>query len=170
MTEPNPFVPPQSNLADAPSGEATLAGRGNRLGAVILDGLITGIPAFLALLAILHLMGQTFFSPVRGAERFGRTVLQTALTLAFYIGINIFTLKRDGQTLGKRLCGIRIARLDGSVPSLGASLGMRYVLMMALALVPIGGLILALVDPLLIFRQSRKCLHDELAGTVVLNC
>ena len=38
-----------------------------------------------------------------------------------------------------------------------------------IASVPLVGSLYALVDALLIFRSSRKCLHDTIADTIVVN-
>jgi hypothetical protein len=35
-------------------------------------------------------------------------------------------------------------------------------------LIPIAGAIISLVDTLLIFRSSHQCLHDQVAGTIVV--
>lgn len=44
----------------------------------------------------------------------------------------------------------------------------RYVLNLFLSDIPFIGGFMPLIDVLLIFRKSRKCLHDDLAGTIVV--
>jgi hypothetical protein len=44
----------------------------------------------------------------------------------------------------------------------------RNVSMQVLAMIPIVGNFIALIDALMIFRASRKCLHDDIAGTKVI--
>ena len=59
-------------------------------------------------------------------------------------------------------------RSDGSKASLLRLAGLRYFASSLLDLVPVVGWIYALVDALLIFRDSRKCLHDNIADTIVV--
>jgi hypothetical protein len=40
--------------------------------------------------------------------------------------------------------------------------------MQAIAMIPYVGNVIALIDVLMIFRTSRKCLHDDIAGTKVI--
>ena len=72
------------------------------------------------------------------------------------------------QTIGKMLLQIRIVDMQGVRGSFA-----RIVLLRELpgwiANVTTGtGLIYALVDVLLIFRRSRRCMHDLIAGTQVV--
>jgi uncharacterized RDD family membrane protein YckC len=73
-----------------------------------------------------------------------------------------------GQTIGKKIVGIRIVDLDNNVPALAKILGLRYLPTRAAALIPIMGSIYSLVDALFIFFPNRRCLHDLIAGTKVV--
>ncbi|MOA70690.1 RDD family protein [compost metagenome] len=54
------------------------------------------------------------------------------------------------------------------MPELGNLLLKRYLVWWLLAYVPIVGMFLVLVDYLFIFRADRRCLHDRLAATRVV--
>ncbi len=53
-----------------------------------------------------------------------------------------------------------------SVPA-GKLYGLRYFVFHVLAQLP-GINLIMIIDPLLIFRSDRRCLHDHLAGTQVI--
>ena len=86
-----------------------------------------------------------------------------------------FSLVRAGQTLGKKLCGIAIVMTGGNevpfwklvlvrawfFPLLFAPL-LAGPAMPLLALAP-------LIDQAFIFGQQRRCLHDLIAGTLVVS-
>jgi uncharacterized RDD family membrane protein YckC len=78
-------------------------------------------------------------------------------------------LVRHGQTVGKRVLGMRILRSDGTRCSPGRIIGLRYGVGFLLTVIPVVGSLYALLDALLIFRGSRKCLHDNIADTIVVN-
>jgi uncharacterized RDD family membrane protein YckC len=92
--------------------------------------------------------------------------LETTLVgWGWYFLVNSYWLKKYGQTVGKRLLGIRICdfRSDGvppfwrlvvriAVPSFAARAGLI-------------GSLFDLVDILLIFGKDRRCIHDLIAGT-----
>ena len=71
---------------------------------------------------------------------------------------------RNGQSIAKKLLGIKVVRTDGSPVSLGRLFLLRNVVNGIISLVPLYGF----VDALFIFGESRQCLHDRIAGTVVL--
>ena len=73
-----------------------------------------------------------------------------------------------GQTVGKMLFKLRIVRTDGSQPDAWRLLGLRYGVGMLTNLNPIVAMVYGLLDCLLIFRESRKCLHDSIADTQVI--
>ena len=173
----NPYAPPSAPLEDAPQvGQGLeLADRGTRFGAQFCDGFITGIPAMAAIFASGLIMGRWFPVYVRTgvSAQWVLGLVGVAAYLAVFFLINGWLLKTRGQTVGKRICGIRIARPDGTVPGLSQTFGRR------IAVFSIPGLItgpfaiplayvIQLADVLCIFRSSRKCLHDDVAGTIVV--
>jgi len=84
------------------------------------------------------------------------------------LAVNGYLLAQHGQSVGKRLCGIRIVRLDGSVPTLWDSFVKRHLAFLCLRQIPFAGYPLYLIEILFIFRENRRCLHDEFADTLVV--
>jgi uncharacterized RDD family membrane protein YckC len=170
MDDYRPFEPPSAILGDpvaSPDGWEP-AGRGARLGASLVDGFLILVLVAVSLgfaWFVLHLRFQVL-PRQRGLSLV--YVGQTLLAALLYLAVNGLLLVRHGQTVGKRLCRIRIAKPDGSVPSLLDSFVKRHLLFSLVRLVPFVGSLVILADVLLIFRESRKCLHDDLAGTVVV--
>jgi uncharacterized RDD family membrane protein YckC len=111
------------------SGHGSVAGMGRRLGALFVDWILCTLIAT----ALLHSRYWTI--AVFAAEVYILTVL-------------------TGTTVGKRLFGIRVARLDGQMTAFGWTLVRTL-------------LLLAVVPPLVIDRD-RRGLHDKAANTIVL--
>jgi uncharacterized RDD family membrane protein YckC len=95
----------------------------------------------------------------------------------FYIGllinlvllaIMIVLVYRNGQTIGKKLLGIKVARTDGSRASLARIFWLRNVLNSVITMVPFFGPLYALVDACMIFGEQRRCCHDYIADTIVI--
>lgn len=183
----NPYAPPAARVADVadPSVTVELAGRGQRLAAVLIDlviGLVLYIPA--GVVAFLH------WNPSQPwALNFvnsGATV--SLILLLILLIVTIVLVARYGQTIGKRIVGIRVARPDGSKASLGRIFwlrnvandilggfiggflaGLLAVLLHLTGLVPaLLGYLYPLADTLAIFGGSRQCLHDMIANTIVV--
>ena len=92
-----------------------------------------------------------------------------ALLLLALFGINCYYLYENGQTIGKKALGIKIVSDDGSPASFGKILGLRIFAMGFLESLPLGiGLIVSIVNVCMIFGQDRRCLHDVIAGTIVV--
>jgi uncharacterized RDD family membrane protein YckC len=165
MSTASPYQPPKAQVVDpADSIEANLAGRGQRLGASLLDmliGLVYGVPLVLAL-------GMWEYMKAGKTPPPSLTFLSTALGFAFFVLIHGYFLKKTGQTIGKKIVGIRIADLDGDVPSFGKLLALRYLPTSLVLLIPGLGGMLPAIDVLFIFRSDRRCVHDLIAGTQVL--
>ena len=162
--ETNRYAPPTAHVEDVAGDTPALAGRGARLGAVLLDGVIQGVAFFaLTLVGLKALMPEAGPGPGVGA-----LALQVVIGFALFGAINGYLLATQGQTVGKKLLGIRVVRSDGSRASLARLIGLRYVLSWVIVIVPVVGVIYALLDSLMIFRESRKCLHDNLADTIVV--
>jgi uncharacterized RDD family membrane protein YckC len=111
---------------------------------------------------------------VQGLSTGATTGLVLALVLLAGIGIwNIVLLVQYGQTVGKRFVGIRIARPDGTKAGFWRIFLMRSLLMSLVQRVlgvasPLLALGFVLADVLMIFREDRRCLHDVVADTIVV--
>jgi uncharacterized RDD family membrane protein YckC len=66
-----------------------------------------------------------------------------------------------GATLGKRIAGLRVRRLDGGTPSPGTAFARAACELVSGALLGIGFIIA-------IFDRRRRTLHDRISGTVVV--
>jgi uncharacterized RDD family membrane protein YckC len=141
----NRFAPPTAEVADVATGGTELAGRGMRLLAVLIDGLIQG-----AIYWILTIVAFRALDPRSGNISAGLIVGQIVLGFALFVLIQGFLLHTQGQTVGKKL------------------LGLRYLVGWVIVMIPFVGAIYALVDCLMIFRDSRKCVHDNIADTIVV--
>ena len=139
-----------------------LAGRGARLAAYLIDWALVGIVAGL----IGYYAGLWERLMQQDTEA---VVWLGVIGMVVYAVINGRLLANRGQTVGKLAAAVRIvdARTREIVP-FWKSFGLRVVVIQALASVPAVGALFSLVDVLFIFGERRRCLHDHLAGTVVI--
>lgn len=162
----NPYAPPQAPVGDVPpAGTTEPAERLSRLGASVLDGVIGMVIAFVPLAAGLVI--------IRVGPSVPGTIVAGALVAAsgFVVWgwLTYVNVKRSGQTLGKKLVGIRVIRTDGSAASVGRIFWLRNVVNGLIGAIPLVGAIYSIVDILFIFSESRQCLHDRLADTIVVD-
>ena len=139
-----------------------LAGRGARLAAYLIDWALVGVVAGL----IGYYAGLWERLMQQDTEA---VVWLGVIGMVVYAVINGRLLANRGQTVGKMAAAVRIvdARTREIVP-FWKSFGLRVVVIQALASVPAVGAVFSLVDVLFIFGERRRCLHDHLAGTVVI--
>ena len=160
---PNPYAPPRARVRDiaAPKAQLVLAERSSRLGAAIVDGLI-----FSAMVYIPLIVG-TALAAGSGDESGVLALVGVVLMLAgfgVWLYLTLKQLSATGQSLAKKYFNIEIVRSDGSPASLGNIVWKRNVLNGLLGIIPLYGLI----DILLIFGEERKCIHDKIADTIVV--
>ena len=171
MSDFNPYAPPVADLLVPerdPTAHLVYADRGTRLGAAMLDGIILGIPSTLLAWGFYASMSLRFWVPVPGLRGVVLSLVVAILASGLDLAFNGYLLVKSGQTLGKYICRIRIVKKDGSLPTLVDSyLKRRFIFTLAGRIPVIGGLV-GLVDVLLIYRSSRCCLHDDVAGTIVV--
>lgn len=162
MEQTNPYSAPAASLADAPAVPGTLvdASRWARLGAALIDGII----AFAVLGPLMYVTGGF----VRNLP-FATLLAYHALGFVLYVALHGVFLKRNGQTIGKKLVGIRIVGLDDRNPGLAAIILRRQLPIAAMTVIPYAGRLVGVVDALFIFRANRRCLHDLIGGTRVVN-
>jgi RDD family len=70
---------------------------------------------------------------------------------------------------GKRIMGIAIVTLNNQKPAFLALIAQRYLTQWLMGIVPVLGPFLRLVDVLFIFRADKRCLHDQIAKTKVID-
>lgn len=168
MQDNNPFAPPAAHVADVETGERNaqglvLATRWSRFWAALLDVVVLLLAfAVLAWLTPLNIFRKT------DVQWMGFELREALTNFAIFMAPNVYLLARQGQTLGKSIVGIRIVRSDGSRASLGRLVGLRYAPGSLLAVVPALSQVFGIVDALFIFRESRRCLHDLIADTIVV--
>jgi len=166
----------------------SLAERGARLLAASIDELILlgiALPALLTPIAThaVRLDMPTASAPIDpllidtgqmesqliSAMLSGPGFVITVLALLAWCGITAWLVATNGQTIGKRMVGIKVVRTDGSPASFGRIFLMRNVVSTLPAFLPFIGLLYQLViDPIFIFQDSRRCLHDLIADTTVV--
>jgi uncharacterized RDD family membrane protein YckC len=172
---------------------AELAERGTRLAAAAIDELILlgiSLPMiFGAVPAIMQTLGQTDLQAAADSDSLitglgsvstaevlhamltGPGMIITAVAFVAWCVITAWLVARNSQSIGKRLCGIKVVRTDGSRASLARIFLLRNVVSGLPGLLPyIGLLYQLLIDPLLIYQASRQCVHDMIADTIVVRC
>lgn len=160
------FAPPQAHVADLASGEMELAGRGTRLLAAIVDGLI--VAGVIWVLMMVPAIGSMMLSEQQAPKLLSLNLGSVIMGAAVFVLVQGGLLVTRGQTIGKLLFKLRIVRPDGSKPEAWRLLGLRYGVGIVMGLNAVVSMVYSLVDSLLIFRESRKCLHDTIAGTQVI--
>jgi uncharacterized RDD family membrane protein YckC len=151
------YIPP-------PAVPLQLADRGVRLGAALIDGLIGTV---ISSILIFGVIGFAVYGDLSLNQPLLAGMVSTLTGYAIFLGIHGKFLAESGQTIGKKALGIRIANLDGSKPEFGQLAFKRY-LFFLLPIIPYVGGLLVLINILTIFRDNRRCLHDDFAGTVVV--
>jgi uncharacterized RDD family membrane protein YckC len=169
----NQYAPPKSAVADVADEEgAQLASRIARLVAVTLDGLLGFIgfaPAYIKNFAqIAQAANSNPLSVWVSLAKSGGWFYFGALVAVIVLIIDLILLARNGQTIGKKLLGIKVVRVDGSPVTLFRVFFLRYVCNTFLSLIPLLGSIYGLADSLMIFGEKRRTIHDYIADTIVI--
>jgi len=158
-----PVVQPPVELAVEQTVE--LAGRGQRLLAVLIDGvilLIITLPIMMITGALVQLRGGQPLS-------FGQEAFYFVLGWGIFVAVHGRLLSKNGQTIGKKLMGVRIISYsDQQILPLGRLFGLRYLPMGLVAQIPVIGGLIGLLDCLFIFGSEKRCIHDLIAGTAVV--
>ncbi len=173
----------------APANDRPRADRGARLMARIIDwalefvcaipgGIVIGteLPELFRIIVDASQGQEPDFSQLNGARIALGVGLILLLSLAL-LAVQIWMLSVRGQTIGKRLLGIRVVKADGSPCGFVNGWLMRELLITAIgfacSMIPFVGPLLFrpafhLVDWCLIFRDDERCLHDQIAATKVV--
>lgn len=122
-----------------------------RLGAQILDAIIVGIP--LAILSFIIADGED-----------GREFFTNTMTFLYSLLLPVIW---NGYTVGKRICGIRIRKVDDQLPpGIGTMLLRNVVAALVYALTL--GIALIVSAFMVALREDKRSIHDFIAGTEVV--
>jgi uncharacterized RDD family membrane protein YckC len=139
-----------SSVASAPK-----AGFWIRFVALVIDGLIVGIPGGIIVTLLVALVGKDATGVI--------IVLYGLFILAEVAYFVYFWSRPDGQTLGMKVFNLRVVKTDGSPLTVGGAI-VRYVGYIVDSIIfglPIGYLWAA-------FDKDKQAWHDKMAGTYVI--
>ncbi|WP_327676453.1 RDD family protein [Kitasatospora sp. NBC_00458] len=114
-------------------GPGSIGGPGRRMGALFVDGWLVALVSF-------GLIGK------------GTAASANMWTTPLFFTVTVLLLATTGTTVGKRLFGLRVVRLDGGRATIPQVL-LRTVL-------------LCLLVPALVWDRDTRGLHDKAVGTV----
>lgn len=157
-----PYAAPSRDFGptDAPAGRIApvLASRRARFGARFVDSLLFYSPGF-AIVVLVALRkewsGEQLAWLVIGLE-----------TPVFILQSVLISVR--GQSVGKLLAKTRVERLDGRLPGFVRGVLVRDLLMLCVVAIPGIGYVIGLANALFVLRADRRCLHDLVADTRVV--
>ncbi|NBM21102.1 RDD family protein [Streptomyces sp. GC420] len=171
---PGPYGPEGYGGGDPLAGMPPLGSFGRRFLARLIDLLIVTVPLTLISLpfggADVTSDGgddfNDFVTDLNSSEQWVWTLI-TAVALVLYDWLMV---RNNGQTLGKRLLGLRVAMLsDGSTPDSNASLARAAVLLLP-AWLCCPCLWLAIISVMILAdKPYKQGLHDKAGKTVVVS-
>lgn len=160
----NVYKPPESDLMPELTENNRLASRSKRLWASMIDGLIIMLIA----MPIMYYTGG--FEGIADGKQptLEYNLMMGLVGMISFILFNAKLLIQNGQTIGKKLLGIKIVNLNGDVPSLKKHLLVRYAVYFLPGQVPTIGPLFSTINILFIFGKQKRCVHDLVAGTKVV--
>jgi uncharacterized RDD family membrane protein YckC len=165
MTEKN-YNPQSTEATETANDTGVLASRWDRLFASILDGIIYCI----VIIPIMYFTGG-FNGMAQGIQpALGYSLAYGVVGIITFIILNGKLLVSSGQTIGKKAIGIKIVDLNGNLPTLNDHLLKRYAFYFIPGQIPFIGPFISIINILFIFGSEKRCIHDLVAGTKVVDC
>jgi uncharacterized RDD family membrane protein YckC len=155
----------------APGPAVRPASVGKRVGAFIIDGVILGIVNFV-LLGVTGMNRRILEATLAGDSPMGLLLLSGILSTALFLVYFVLQEGSSGQTLAKRMLGIKVVAADGSPADMAGAFKRR--LPFLVNLVPRFGLLLLIATELGILitaiqdEVEHRGFHDKWGGTKVI--
>jgi uncharacterized RDD family membrane protein YckC len=164
---PNPYAPPLAAPLFAQTGApGRVASLGRRLAGCVLDLVLPSAAAVLVYTVCTKVTHE-------------RSTLEMSASLASVMMVQWWLIGWRGQSVGKIIMRTRIACADGSTPGVVRGVMVRAWPIFAVSSLPslLGPtpwlrriVVLAwLLDAVFIFLRDRRCAHDHMAGTFVVD-
>jgi len=162
--DPSDDFPAAAGEAPSASKQHPVASRLARLGAAIVDAVLAlaiALPIGFVTGYLQRVLDQT--------ASVGEMAVQAVAGMIIFLLLHGYLLATRGQTIGKMLLGVRIVDYNtDQLLSFGKLIGLRVVPVWMVSLIPFAGGCLVLIDTLFIFGNERRCIHDLIAGTKVV--
>jgi uncharacterized RDD family membrane protein YckC len=166
MDNQNIYAPPLSELESSKDQKLghELASRWSRLGGSLIDSIIS----IVAIFPVMYFTG-TWEQAMNGGIPIFETVLLGIYGVLVFLALNGYLLAKHGQTIGKKITGTRIVSIhSNTILPLGNVLFLRYLPLTIASYIPVAGQFIVTIDSLFIFRESKQCIHDQIASTKVV--
>ena len=171
--QPNPYAAPLTQLEPIQqSNELRLADLGKRFLGALIDG-FAGIPFVLPGIVVM-IVGMAMADQSSGKPEFNGIailgIVLAVLGILILMGIQIYLLYTRSQSIGKYFIKTQIVNFrTGQRANFVSCFLLRSVVNGLVGAVPYIGSIYGLIDACFIFRSDRRCLHDLIANTVVID-
>ena len=155
----------RTGWAELGSGETVeLARIGARFGARVLDAIIVAVVGIVLFIVLAAMSSSGDSADISG---FGVTSILVGLVIG--IGYEVVQIALWGQTLGKRMIGIKVIHAaHGGLPGWGKAFG-RWAIPGLLALIPLVGWLLSILCYVsATWDRVYQGWHDKAAGTLVV--
>ena len=168
----NPYAPPTAPDAPPPQGAGyddelqISAERATRWWARVIDNILLIVACVPAAVPLIE--SSTFARGFRGGLSLPPMTYALGLIPLALVCYQWFLITTRGQTLGKKWLGIKVIRLDGSPVGFVHGVLLREWILSFARIIPYVGNVIGLVDVLMIFGDERRCMHDQIAGTRVV--
>jgi uncharacterized RDD family membrane protein YckC/phage FluMu protein Com len=147
-----------------------VASRGTRFIGRFIDNLILfagAVPGLFVLFTTDRPVGRgdgddILFEPTAGALLFWGGILAVAI-------VNWILIVQSGQSIAKKMLGMRIVRVDGSLPGFVNGVILRSWVPNVIGAIPFFGSLFGFANALAIFGSESRCIHDHIASTRVIN-
>ncbi|OMO29393.1 hypothetical protein BH582_18250 [Vibrio sp. 10N.222.47.A9] len=142
-----------------------LASRWSRFWAFVIDGLI-----YAAAMIPVVLYTDLFDRAVsNGVIELHEQIMMFVYGWVIFLLSNGYLLQKKGQTIGKNVMEIAIVDMDGKQLGLFNIMIKRILPMNIFVYIPVIGQYISILNYLFVFGKNRRCLHDLIAGTQVIN-
>lgn len=159
----NPYLAPNSNLTELLIGNALIASRLKRFSAFVIDFIIyfiSALPFYIVKVEVFN---------AKEVSNLTTSILSMLWSIIMFVLLNGFLIKEYGQTIGKWVCNIYIAENPTKTKSNFSNIFFkRYLPLLIIVGINYIGVILLLIDFLFVFRDDKRCIHDLIANTQVL--
>jgi len=171
MSNYNPYAPMLETQLPRMQ-QAPLATLWKRFAGAMLDGLVAFgamLPGFIPL--AISMAQQDPNSQAPDLDTMGIVGIIWILVIVLVLAIlQIYLLVTRSQTIGKYLVNTQIVEFETGVPAgFMKTFVLRSFVSGLIGAIPFVGFIYPLVDILFIFRADRRCIHDLIAGTNVVD-